>query len=69
MANFIVNTAATKALRISGITQVVIRENAGPPVSFDVLVKCGVGETVFESASSLVDAQALAAPILVALDA
>ena len=68
MANFIVNTSATKALRLSGITEVIIRENT-LPTSFDVVLKCGVAEVIFESSATLEGAQELAAPILVALEA
>lgn len=70
---FVVNSSATMALRLSSVEEVKITEVVTTPgVSrFDVILKTSTmaGEQVFESASTLVAAQALAAPILTALEA
>jgi hypothetical protein len=68
MAKFVVNSTATQAIRLASIDAINISE-LGAGVKFIVNVKVGSSNYAFEQAATLADAQALAAPVITALEA
>ena len=69
MAKFIINTAQTKALRLSEINGMFIDEVKNDDLSstFTVMLRT-TGPIYFEIANTLAEAKALAVPILAALE-
>jgi hypothetical protein len=72
MAKFITNSAGLIAIRLSDVSRVFIRENkdefCSPDKKFELVVKTGLEEYIFEVSATVDACQAAAGPIMTALE-